>query len=78
MSSGSRISRGGASILFGQIFAENCMKMKEIGPMRHMSLAPFPPDPPLKLLNYLIPVLMYRKLNSEECRRLVEFPICYH
>ena len=38
---------GGANLLFGQIFPENCMKMKEIGPRGgRVSLAP-PLDPPM-------------------------------
>ena len=40
-SAGSRISqRGCANLLFGKYFAENCMKMKEIGPGVGASLAP--------------------------------------
>ena len=38
----------GQKLLFGKIFAENCMKMKEIG-LRGTSFpsAPFPLDPPM-------------------------------
>ena len=31
----------GKNLLFGKIFAENCMKMKEIGPEGPVSLAPY-------------------------------------
>ena len=39
---------GFANLLFGKMFAENCMKMKEFGPRcRRTSPVPHPPDPPL-------------------------------
>ena len=31
---------GGKNLLFGQIFPENCMKMKEFGPRGHVIGAP--------------------------------------
>ena len=34
----------GKNLLFGKVFAENCMKMKEIGPGR--AEHPFAPPPP--------------------------------
>ena len=37
--------RGGKNLLFGKIFAKSCIKMKEIGPGGHASLAPSPPPP---------------------------------
>ena len=37
---------GGASLIFGQIYPENCMKMKEIEPGGGASMAP-PLDPPM-------------------------------
>ena len=53
ISCGSRMSQtvgtnpqgGGANLLFGQIFLENCMKMKEVASGGRASLAP-PLDPP--------------------------------
>ena len=44
---------GGANLIFGQKFPENCMKMKEFGPRggKRASLAPPPPlDPPTYLM----------------------------
>ena len=42
---------GGANLLFGQKFAENCMKMKEFGP-RGRGPRPWRPlDPPMVLNN---------------------------
>ena len=48
-SGGSRISQtGGADLLFGQIFPENRMKMKEIGPRGGRA----PLYPPKNLLTF--------------------------
>ena len=45
--------RGGANLLFGQIFPQNSVKMKEIG-LRVGALVP-PPDPPMKLFSGPLP-----------------------
>ena len=40
---GANPQNGGANLLIGQIFSQNCMKMKEFGPRRgRVSLAPPP------------------------------------
>ena len=58
ISGGSKISQGGcANLLFGKMFAENCMKIKEIEQRRPTSIEP-PLDPPL------IIVLLYFPLFS--------------
>ena len=42
---GANSQMGCANLLFCNCFAENCMKMKEFGPLGHVSLAPPPPPP---------------------------------
>ena len=44
---------GGARLLFGKMFPQNCMKMKEIGPRGRASLAP-PLDPPMHMADEMV------------------------
>ena len=45
-----RQPKGGANLLFGQFFPENCMKIKEIGPRGEARSSP--PDPPMPIFNF--------------------------
>ena len=55
---GANFQSGGANLLFGQIFTQNCMKMKEFGP-RGGGARPWrhPLDPPMPrdVINVMLP-----------------------
>ena len=56
--------RWGANLLFGQIFPENCMKIKEFGPGGRVPGAP----PPLRSANASILLLAFSIVHLTACK----------
>ena len=62
------LQSGGANLLFGQKFLENCVKMKEFGPRGgHASLVPPPLDPSMMYLLSTIYLFVYRSWYPLTC-----------